>query len=262
MSTPLIAAFIVGALILLVLAAYSIQMVERNREKKRQLELVLKKRTEALLTVSERLPAEFLPHSLALLIARGCVDSFEQLHALNNRQPAYAQGLSNARAQLEQLRAQPDRAARRVRLQNEQQCLEAERNLNLLIKVIASMVERNQLTAAEAQQHQQQIQRLLLQSRLDSHQLQAQQARTQNKPRLAAHHLKLAIDILKKSGGAAAQPDITEMQNQVAELEQLAQRMEQHPTADSAQLMDDEQNKEWEQFSKKDESWKKKEQYD
>ena len=260
MSTNVIFAIAVSVLTLLVLAAYTTQGLERARARKRKLELALKKRIARLTALMEAFPPGFLTRELAVLIGRGLVDAWEQLCGIERGNRQYSQGLTTAIRQLESIRGGEQLKHAATPLETAQHFLQVELNLSLLHKLVDSLAQRNKVSADAAQALETQIRHLSAKAKLGHHRLNAREAEEQHKPRLAIHHLQLALAAVKKLGGIHFQAEQAELLDQIANLEAIAR--EQDAALQQQEGAPDASSKEWEAFSRKEEDWKKKAIYD
>lgn len=260
MSTATIAIIVATVLIVLMASAYTVQAMDRARTRKRQLEFALRKRIARLASLLEAFPVGFLTKDLSLLIARGQVDAWEQLCELERGNDTYAKALSEAIKQRDHFRSGGAPQQGTAAPQSAQQFLEIERNLALLQKLITSLSQKGQLTPEEERVLSHHVTVLTARAKLGQHRLNAQEAKQQDKPRLAIHHLQMAVNALKKLNSDHLQADLADLQDQIAQLEEQARQQEEQINAlppENAAV-----GKEWDSFGQKDETWKKKAVYD
>ncbi len=262
MTTTTIAIVVAVVLLVLFAAAYTVQALERARSRKRQMEFALRKRIARLSALIEVFPAGFLTKDLAQLISRGLVDAWEQLSALERGNTTYSEGLTNASKQLEAIRSGAASHQGGAAPQNAQQFNDLERYLGVLQKLVSSLSQKGNMTPEEERLLSSQIKMLTVRANLGQHRFNADEAKSQNKPRLAAHHLQLAVNTLKKANSAHFQGDLAELQDQIMQLEALARQQDDqlHTLPSESEAV----SKEWDSFSAhaKEDPWKKKAIYD
>lgn len=258
MSEIAIAIIIVALLVLLVGYTFVSQSLEKRRKRRNRLLLALKHRKRNFKFMATGFPRGFLTKELTLIIYRALLDACEHLSRLEPKEASHMEDYTQFSAELEQIKQQEQ--AQRARLENPEQMGDIKQLLEELYRFITHQGERGNLSEAQTQVYQDQIKRLVLQASVDAHAANARLAQGAGKPRLALHYYTLAKKLLlRENGGQGYQKQLTQLQDIIGKLkEQLAQQ----PDAPLEGGPAPEEKKEWEEFSKKEEGWKKKQLYD
>ena len=257
MSTVVIVAILAGALFVLISIAVTLQSIEKNRKEKRRLENALNARARNFQYLLDGFPQGFLSRDLQVLVCKCLADAYEQLVQIDPKNGTYQKQRDLNAERLNQFKQKPA-GSQAVSLGDLEKIKEVQKLLGSLHKFVAKLMEGKRITAPEAKAYSQQIQHLMLQTTTDGLNLQALEAIKDQKPRLAAHHLQVAIDKLTRANvGGKYSSQLAGFQQQLEQLQQEAEQMEEESAALRAEA-----DKEWDAINKPDDSWKKKAIYD
>lgn len=258
MSTTTIIVAISVCLVLLVTVAFVLQQLEKNSREKKQLVAALKTRARNFEQLLNGFPDGFLGRDLRLLVCQCLNETFDQLIRLEPRSPEHRQQQEQLAALRQQLQAAPEQPPGNPQLLDPNQIQAVQKLLHTLLNVVHHLAQGGRLLPAQAAEHTRQIQRLTTRVALDGHLGTARQAQQAGKPRLAAHHYRLAVEKMAKNnadGGYTAQ--IQAYQQRIADLEAMADHQPE-PTAEAAAPADEA----WKEFDQNRDAWKKKSVYD
>lgn len=257
MSNIIIIGLLGGGLFILITMAVILQSLEKNRKEKKLRENALNSRARNFQYLLDGFPQGFLSRDLQVLVCKCLADAYEQLARLNGRNSTYSKQRDLYTERLQQFR---EKAAseQAVSIGDMAKIREVQKLLSSLHKFIAKLVESKEITAPEAKSYSQQIRQRMLSTTVEALTLQIHQAISENKPRLAIHHIQTAIGKLSQNNGNGQHtPRISALKQQMADLENQAQSQEAESDAKR-----DEADKEWDELNKPDDSWKKKAIYD
>ncbi|WP_439133686.1 hypothetical protein [Pseudomaricurvus sp.] len=259
MSSTAIIAIIVTVLVILVAYAFISQTIERKRKQRQRQLTASKLRVRDFKYMVSGFPPGFLPKELNLLVYQSLVDACEKLTELEPKVKTHVEELTLLSKQLNEAKQRPA-TQKRTPLKTPQQVKEAQSLLQALNSYIAQLQKLGKITEAQMQQFTAQIKRLVVEITVDNYILNAKQAASGEKERLAIHFYTLAKKLLaKESREVNYQPQIVKLNDVIAKLEQ--QVAQQSPQRDRAKPGDEQSNTEWEEFEA-DVNWKKKAVYD
>lgn len=260
MSITIIAGIII-IVSALVCYAYISQSIEKKRVQRQRILMALKTKQRNLLHMAGGFPAGFLSPDLQGLIYKTLVDTAEQLAKI---EPNDARHQDDITLYSNQIAALPKQNAptQRPRLDNPQQMKEVRTHLKELENFIALQEQAKTINKVQVDSFRDQIKRLNLQMGVDAYLYHAKQAQQIGKWRLAIHFFGLAKKMLvSENASRAYDKQIAQIAAIVSKLEEKAQI-----TPETEETVQKEPNaattKQWENFDKKEESWKKKQVYD
>jgi hypothetical protein len=261
MSTSLIIVLVVAGLLLMVGTAYSIQIMEKNKQEKRRLMFSLRERADNFKTMLESFPQGFLTPDLQVLMCKCLLDILEQLVQVDSsNRSSHNQSISQVTTHLEQLKTNPGSGGYQS-LNDPKHIQQVQKMLGNVYNFIVKLRQSNSINEAQANSYATQIRRLTTLSALDAFRIAGQSAIKDNKPRLALHYQTMSIDKMKKENTdgffseriAAYEAQLVELNKAIEQSEQVAKQ--------SAIKSNDEWNK-FEEQSQQQEQWKKKAIYD
>lgn len=254
-TTWVLAALLLGLTLLLIIA-YAVQTAERNKRERRRLETTLRVRSRELHDVLDTLPAPLLGRDLRLLIGKGLVDIYQQLHRLHP-DPSIQSVLEQVQAQCTAIAAEAE-SSTHIAMTHAAQIKEARALLRAVHAHVLQWYKEGQLSQAQARHHVQRLQHALVLTQLDSYQVAARQALDAGKRSLASHYHQRALERMQKHNpGGTFDSAIAQTKARIAELEA------DHPTpsAQSSESATVTEAEAWEAFEQSAD-WKKKSLYD
>lgn len=249
MNTTTIIIAVAASLTVLVATVFTLQQIEKSNRQKQSLIAALKGRLRNFQHLLDGFPEGFLNRDLKLLVCHCLLDTLEQLARLEPKQ--HDPALQAIRERMAQLQGQPEQDSYQP-LTEAGQIQEVQKLLNSLANVLQRLVQSRRLQPAEAARYGQQVRRLSSRTALDGHLAAAQAALQQQKPRLAEHHYRQAVEKMRKDnadGFYAAH--IVNCERRITELEKV-----QEPTGDAAA------DEAWRDFASDAGAWQKKTVYD
>jgi hypothetical protein len=249
MNPTIVIIAVAASLAVLVATVFTLQQIEKSNREKQSLIAALRGRMRNFQHLLEGFPEGFLNRDLQLLVCHCLLDTLEQLARLEPKQ--HTAPLQAIQERMAQLQGQPQQDSYQP-LTEPAQIHEVQKLLNSLANVLQRLAQSGRLPPAETARYGQQVRRLSSRTALDGHLAAAQSALQQEKPRLAEHHYRQAVDRMRKDnadGFYAAQ--IVNCERHIAELEKL-----QEPTGDAAA------DEAWREFASDDGTWQKKSLYD
>lgn len=261
MSTYFVVAIIV-LLCALVCYAFTSQSIEKKRLQRQRLLMALKTKQRNFVHMINGFPPNFLTNELITLVYRALIETSEQLSKLELKQSTHVDDVTLYTAQLNALpKTNP---SQRVRIDNPQQLKEIRQHLQELQRLVVLQEALKAITLEQAQAYVDQIKRLSIQMSVDAYVHQAKQAQQSEKPRLAIHYFTLAKKLLSAENTSRMfDKQLAQLDNALKLLEEKAASTDEKDAASPAtRPANEEVNKEWESFNKKEEDWKKKNVYD
>jgi|GEM_PF-6839404 len=249
-ATPVVLIALTAGLLLTLAIGQAVQVAERRRRQRRQLETALQLRARELQDALTHLAPALLGQQLRQFIAGELVDLRQQLCQLAPGLPsrdalAQAQALQGRLG--ESTESDSDTPPHPGRLR------EARQLLRQIHSHIRERHEQGQLGHSQAQEHVRQIKQGLLQLQLDGFELAAEKALAADKLALARHYHQRALTLLHQhSHGAQYDDKIARLETLIKELDDL-EKQQQAAAMPSSEA--------WNQLGN-DESWKKKTLYD
>ncbi len=263
MSTVSVIVLIVVLLGALVCYAFISQTIAHKREQRQRMIAALKSRSRNFKFILSGFPTGFLPKELTVLVQRSLVETSEQLVELEPNEPRHMQDFQAVSAQMADSQKQVQ-SGQPKSLDSLQQIKEVKMCLEELHKFIFHKEGKKSLTRNQADHFRAQIKQLVLQVTVDGYVLSGQQARQNNKTKLAIHYFDLALNLLIREG-KTGQFDgrIQQLREIIGQLkEQLTQESPEAELNSQEQAERDEVASEWDKFSEPDDQWKKKNVYD
>lgn len=253
MAIETIVTIITIGLALMLVLAFSIHTIERNKREKRQMESMLRKKLSDLLYMLNHFPVNFLGTDLQVLICKSVLDVYEQLidvdpknREYSNNRRAITERLQNLQSQNKEQGYQP--------LDNLAQIKEIKGMLGLLGGFITRLYNQKVLTPEQASHYSNQLKKLLAQTTVDSYVVGARDAEGSGKLKLAIHYYTSAVQKLKKEGlDSLYHEHILRFDRRVEELQLL---VEKNPEAAESSLAIASEKLE------EDDPWKKKQAWD
>lgn len=258
MTSVYIAGGIIIILIVMVCYAFMVQTVTKKREQQQRLVQALEQRIKNFRTLLSGFPEGYLPRDLHLLIYRHLVDSTQQLSSLCPKQREYIEELELFSREMSDLQRKPP-TKKRTKLESPKQGKEIKHYLSELNKFLHRLHKRGKLSEAEFEAYSTEIRQLVLHIAVDSYTAHAQTAESADKPRMALHYYTLARNLLSKEAlSQNYKQQINQLNRQIIRLETILEPQQattEAPNPDDAKAA-------WENFTKDDDSWKKKAIYD
>lgn len=265
MQTISVIIFIVVLLGALVCYAFVVQTMKSKREKRNRLIGALKNRARTFKFMLDGFPKGFLPKDLTLLVQRSLADVCESLAQLEPENSAHMNDYQHVSAQMTESQRQ-SKPAKPVSLDNPQQINDVKKCLEELTKFINTLETKRSVSPTQSAQYRQQIKQMVLKLTVDNYALQGGKSRQSGKKPLALHYYELALNLILKEG-TAGQHDA-----QISQIKTILQQLKQEPaqeqqdTSASSTAATKEQieetTDEWNEYTKTDSSWKKKNVYD
>lgn len=257
-STVMIVSGIATVVVLLLAYAFIFQTIENKRKQQQRILSALKTRATNFKYMLSGFPENFLGQDLTVLVNRCMVDVYDQISKLDP-QGDYAGEIQHYTNQLAEAQRNPT-TAQRVQFSNPAQIKDVRAHLQELHQFIEKLLRRNAINGNQAKTYSKQVQKLILQVSVDSYLLHAKQAQASKKLRLAAHYYGLAKKLLVRENGKQVYA------KQIQQLESLIQQLEnlikQEAATTPEAVAEPVKSKEWAEYEKEEEGWKKKTVYD
>lgn len=264
-------AYVIAGILLLLIAVagytFLSHAIEKKRIQRQRLITALRARRNSFRDLANGFPAGFLSQDLTGLLYRALIDCSEQLLRLEPNDPSHAENLSLYSGLLASLKEVPGQ--NRIRLTDPQQIKDATHLLQELHKFVLQQASLNLINQVQTNAYTDQINRLILQTTVDNHVLNARRAQQLGKARLAVHHYALARKALVTgNSNHLLNKQITQLDAVIAKLQEKATPATEANQTTGTQnppkipLDTDQTNKEWKQFEEENEKWKKKSLYD
>lgn len=263
MSSVSTIAIIVIMLALLVCYAFISQTIHNKRELRKRLVAALKSRARTFKYILESFPQGFLSRDMTLLVQRTLADTLEQLIKLEPREQVNIVNLQEVSRQMSATLQEPS-VTQPQPLESPQKIREVRLLLEELHRFVYKMELKGSLTRNQADAYRNELKRLILRTTVDSYMLNGRIAQENSKIRLAIHYFELTIDLLFREGLTQTYAEtvenlreqITRLQT-LADLEAKAEQPTEQELAEQAEIAN-----EWNEFTEKDNQWKKKRIYD
>lgn len=253
MSTALIIAIVGLALILMVGIAITMQNIEKSKKEKRRLEAGLRTRARNFQFMLDGFPDGFLGKDLRALVAQCLLEVHTQLSTLNPKDKSNQAAQHQTEQLLSTIKNEPA-GQNTPQLNDPKQIKDIQKLLSSLSTFVGKLITSKRINAKQAKVYNHQIQRLNLQTSIDTIEIAAKKAINEKKFKLAVHYLEMGIDKMNKSNGDGLfSPRIEKLQTLHAEFSSQAEQ---------AATRRDEADKEWDEIDKGDTSWKKNAIYD
>ena len=253
MSTALIIALVGAALIMMVGIAITMQNIEKSKKEKRRLESGLRTRARNFQFMLDGFPEGFLGRDLRALVAQCLLEVNTQLATLNPKDTDSQAAQNKSQQLLDQIKNE-SREQKSLQLNDPKQIKDIQKLLANLSNFINKLITSKRINAKQAKVYNHQIQRLNLQTTIDTIEDAARKAVKEDKFKLAVHYFEMAIDKMGNSNADGLfNPRIEKLQTLLEEFSSQAEQ---------AASRREEADKEWDQIDKADDSWKKKALYD
>lgn len=264
MSATTLIALIVVILVALLSYAFITQTISQKRKKKQRLVAALKSRQKDFIYLCNGFPEGFLSKELNLLVHQCLVDVTAQLSSLEPGMSSLSSELTLHSQKLEQVKRET-KATTYTPLNNPTQIKEVKTLLQGLHNFISIQQQKGHLNNSQFKIYAAEIQQMTLRLSIDSYLINANQAESTGKIKLALHFYDLAAKLLAKGGRTSNSQQLSNINDKINILTVLVANSEQPSdsdtsSSDSIKTSDDE----WEKFEseKNDDPWKKKNIYD
>ncbi len=257
MSSTAIISAIITLLVLLVAYAFISQTMERRRKQRQRLQKALTRRINDFKFLVQGFPPGFLPKELHTLVYRCLLDALDQAIALEPKNQVLIEELALYSKQLEEISRSPK--VKRTPLNDPHQVKEIKELLQGLNSFIAQQHSRGHLSNQQHKQYNDQIKRLVIQISVDSYVVNAKQALSSGKGRLAIHYYSLAKKLLARdSGRENYQKQIQQLNTIIEKLEvKVKETGSSGSTSQQTEASRQQASSEWDKFDQ-EASWKKK----
>lgn len=259
MSATVVIVVIIAVLVLLVAFTFISQTIERKRKQRQRMLSSLRLRSQDFKYLITGFPDQFLPKELNALVHRCLIDVCEQLATLEPKVKTHVDELAYYTQQMEAIQRRP-KAQKRPSLKDPQQVKDVKLLLQGLNSFIATQRSRGHLTEQQYSKYSNQIKKLVVQITVDTYLVNAKQAHTSSKYRLAIHFYGLARKLLAKESGES------NYQKQIQQLSGVIEKLEAQAAAEGTPVTTVQTggavDSEWEKFEEAEEKWKKKSLYD
>lgn len=263
MSSALIISLIIAVLVVLMSYAFISQTIATRKDQKKRMLSALKLRSRDFKFLLNGFPPNFLSKDLNILVHRCIIEVTEQLAKLEPKEALHAEELVLFKKQMEQVQRRP-KDAKRAKLSNPQQGKEVKRLLQELNKFLVHLRKRGSISESQHTSYEAQIKNMVVQLAVDTYIMNAKQASSSDKVRLAIHYYTLARKLLaKESGTQSYKKQILQLNEVIARLEDQAH--EEEPEAEPTKLSQASEKaaqEQWAEFGQEEETWKKKSLYD
>lgn len=212
MSPVMIAALVIGGVLLLIAIGYINQVVERHKLEKARLKAELNDRRRRCQQLSDSFPGQLMTPALKQLLTRLELDAGEKLLPLDKTDDALQSRLQTLRAEREKGESVEVRNAP-CQIVTEAQAKEIRFMLEDLHAQVVRGAKDGVLKQDEAKQWLREIQRLLVKLHIDYFNNLGKQALQQNLPQRARLAFERAVNYIRK------QPKPVEYQSQLRQLE-------------------------------------------
>lgn len=252
MAIETIITIITIGLALMLILAFSIHTIERNKREKRHLESLLRKKLADLNYMLEHFPVNFLGTDLQVLICKSILDVYEQLISVDPKNPEYSNSRSAITERLKKLQNE-NKEQRYQPLDNLVQIKEIKDMLGLLGGFVTRLYNQKSIGRDQATHYNNQLKKLLAQTTIDSYAVGARDAESSGKVKLAIHYYSSAVEKLKKEGlDSLYHEHILRFQQRMVELQKAV----------DANVETAKQGQTGEGTKSDDDPWKKKQVYD
>jgi hypothetical protein len=256
-------------LVLISLAGYFFlsHSIDKKNFVRQQLIVALRAKRNKLRDLTTDFPHGFLPKQLSLLLYSILIDTCEQLTRLEPSDLQHTEQLELFTSLFASHKHAIAYAP--VKLLDPQKIREARHLLQELYRHIELQSSLQLIDAKDASFYSGQISQFINQLSADTYMIHANEAQQMNKPSLAHHYFVLARKaLLSKNSNHHFDHQITELNAQIEALEEILNKLNEEQATASSDAASSEisssasLSKEWETFSKPNEDWKKKQNYD
>lgn len=260
MSSVTVISTIVALIVGLVCYAFAAQTIQQKREQRKRLLAALKRQSRSFKFTLNGCPAGFLTNELTIILLRSLIDVSEQLTKLEPSEASHGQDLQLYTQKVAEVQRSPPQV-QRAAFENLQQIKEVRMSLEELHRFVFNLEGQGRVPRNSADAYRAQIKQLVLQITVDGYLISGQQARQNEKYKLALHYYELAQKLLTREGKAGLfEQKIASLQTICAELRNKLENGDGIPeTLDEQEGLDEQ----WDKFSSTNENiWKKKQVYD
>ncbi len=265
MTSVIAISAVIVLLAAMVCYALVVQTLNKKRQQKQLLLTALKTRQRNFKFMLSAFPKGFLTQDLILLIYRCLVDVYEQLAQLVPEDGQYLEELKLYRGQMEEAKNNPQ-GNKRVTFDSPQIATDTRKYLEELYKVLHQLYRKGSITKNHLDAYSAQIKALVLQLSVDTYVLHAKQASQGGKARMAVHYYGLAKKLLiRENAQKNYQQQIEQLDTVINSLNEQLKISVESQDGEAKHLQDkivDKNSKDWDEFNKEDESWKKRKIYD
>ena len=255
MSPMLIAALVIGGLVILVCIGFFSQSLERARLERARALAELRARLRQCSTINASLPGQFMSAELKTQLSQIEADLLARLIKLDKKNTQLADQLTSVRQQLD--KNDPRITNIPVAITSEAAAQDARQQLSDLLQQLELARRDRVLDDAAFRRWSQELDQHLYQTTLTMFQAIANEAMQTGKPRVAKLQYERAIAYLAKQPHNDSTAQLAVFRQLLANAEQAALRMEQNSDAGTNELSAGVQA-----LAADDEAWKKKAIYD
>lgn len=263
MSTVTVITSIIVLLAILVCYAFIAQTIRQKKQRHNRLLQAMRYRWRNFRHMLNGFPEGFLPPDLKLLVQRSLLDTLENLVRLEPRNPNHKEELHLLTQQMSETSHETYNASHKPNLQNPQQIVDIKSGLEELFKFVFQLEAKKAVTKAQAEVYRASIRQLVVQLSIDAYTMHAWAARSKGKHALALHYFELALKLMRKEQASH------QNEGRIKHIESLMAEIRAFSDADASPDLTAEQKQadshissEWDEFTKNEESWKKKQLYD
>lgn len=255
MSPTLIAALVVGGLILLICIGFLNQALERSRLERARALAELRARINRCVSISYELPGQFMSAELKTQLLQIEATLLERLIKLDGKNVSHAEQLSEVRQQLD--KGEPRIANAPLVITDEAAAQQAKQLLGDLLQLFEQSRRDGLMDSGTFQRWSQLLNQHLLQTTLTMYQAMAHTAMQVGKPRVAKLQYERAIAYLNKQQHSDSGGQLAVFRQLLANAEQAVARIELAAESTTSEL-----SAGVEALEEDDEAWKKKSIYD
>ncbi|WP_193075236.1 hypothetical protein [Pseudomonas sp. FME51] len=255
MSPTLIAALVVGGLIILICIGFLNQTLERSRLERARALAELRSRINCCVSISHDLPGQFMSAELKTQLLQIEATLLERLIKLDGKNASHVEQLSDVRQQLD--KGEPRIANAPLVITDEAAAQQAKQLLGDLLQLFEQSRRDGVMDSTTFQRWSQLLNQHLLQTTLTMYQAMANAAMQAGKPRVAKLQYERAIAYLNKQQHPDSGGQLAVFRQLLANAEQTAASIELAAEATTSEL-----SAGIEALEEDDEAWKKKTIYD
>lgn len=254
MATEVIILLMVLGLFALVSIGFAVQTVEKNRQAKKRIEHLLKKRLKNISVLLEQFPDGILSSDLKILICRSLIEVYDEFLSINPANQGYQSKRTELIEMIQELQLRKNKLTYDP-FTNQLQINQVKNVIGDYKQFVTKLKTQSKITQAQAKEHLSRIDHLKVQTNIDSLAIAANEAENANKPKLAAHYYQTIMEKIQSeelesvfhSHAVQIQQKLNALTSLIEEEESELKRIEEEAKAKS---------KESEEF------WKKKRVYD
>lgn len=255
MSTGLIAVAVVVGIGLIMGLFYVSHSIEKQKAKRALLIANLSEKAHRLQMLIDKVPPAYLPKELKLVILNEIKNRYEKLVEAAPGNGKFKKQLDSATVQISDVQASNDKPPA-PQFKTPQEANQIKASLQELSKAVEAFVKTGKIQAADGQTMLSKIQLSFVEANVNYLISQGEQAKREDKPKLALHHFQKALgELTKRNKGQKYSERIAQLNSAIAELS------DQDPAAATAkkeQNGGNELTKGLDDLIEDDNSWKKK----